>query len=421
MSSIASDTTLIEQEDKLSPTFFLELNAVVVGSSECFTISIATASFTPDLPPTKGVVAVGHSQSCRSPLCNRDFRILNVIASQSRPTARVVLPVAEDSDPEEDGTLANQSDDEDGDFLAELPDDTDELDLIHQRIGSLESLRLPRFAASLTRLCLRQNHITSLDPNIFNTLIHLTELDLYDNKLKDRGIGPALDQLVELTTLDFSFNLLKHVPGTLAHLPQLSTVYFVQNRIGKIESLDAPTLINLRSLELGGNRIRVIDGLASLVNLEELWLGKNKITKLENLSTLTKLKILSIQSNRITKLEGLEDLVNLEELYISHNGLEKLEGLEQNIKLTTLDVGSNFITTIEGISHLSLLEELWISGNKIATFASLEPELGKLEHLETLYLEHNPCQLTDQTGYRRKVILALPRLKQLDATYIRQV
>jgi protein phosphatase 1 regulatory subunit 7 len=76
-------------------------------------------------------------------------------------------------------------------------------------------------------------------------------------------------------------------------------VYFVQNRISKIVGLETlgPTL---RSLELGGNRIRVrttssaclaiakctqtIENLDALVNLEELWLGKNKITKLQVLS-----------------------------------------------------------------------------------------------------------------------------------------
>lgn len=99
--------------------------------------------------------------------------------------------------------------------------------------------------------------------------------------------------------LDLSFNLLKAVPESLKYLRSLHTVYFVQNRISKITGLEMST--KLRSLELGGNRIRVsgtlwivyrvllisiilpqkIENLDALVNLEELWLGKNKITKLE--------------------------------------------------------------------------------------------------------------------------------------------
>ena len=53
-----------------------------------------------------------------------------------------------------------------------------------------------------------------------------------------------------------SFNNLKHVPSSLEHLTSLRTVYFVQNRISHIDGLNNLGR-TLRSLELGGNRIRV--------------------------------------------------------------------------------------------------------------------------------------------------------------------
>ncbi|KAG6810487.1 hypothetical protein H0H92_011667 [Tricholoma furcatifolium] len=333
-------------------------------------------------------------------------------------SARVVLPeaqVIQSADPDSDEEPleeANIEEHAEGDFLQDFPDETEDLDLVHARIGTLNELRLPRFAAYLKRLCLRQNFISFLDPEVFHVLTNLEELDLYDNKVKI--VGDALVKLLRLKTLDLSFNLLKAVPDGLAPLVGLDTIYFVQNRISKIINLE--TLVNLRSLELGGNRIRKIENLESLVNLEELWLGKNKITKLENLGTLKKLKILSMQSNRITKLENLEELENLEQLYLSHNGIEKIEGLEKNVKLTTLDLGANFVPAIENVSHLTSLEEFWINGNKIPDFTGLEPQLGAIKSLETLYLEANPCQKSDMTGYRRKIMLALPQLKQIDAT-----
>lgn len=99
--------------------------------------------------------------------------------------------------------------------------------------------------------------------------------------------------------LDLSFNLIKAIPESLASLKSIQTIYFVQNKISKIQHLDAVGA-TLQSLELGGNRLRVrdfsyvsvhnvlrwtlpqmIENLDSLVNLRELWLGKNKITKLE--------------------------------------------------------------------------------------------------------------------------------------------
>lgn len=343
------------------------------------------------------------------------------LSDKSNLVARVVLPVSEslsaadgDSD-EEPAEEAAGHEHEEGDFLEDYPDETEDLELVHARIGSLTSLRLQRFANHLKRLCLRQNFVSFLDPEVFHQLTKLEELDLYDNKIKT--VGDALDKLSSMSVLDLSFNLLRAVPEGLRFLSTLHTVYFVQNRISKINGLEQ--CINLRSLELGGNRIRKIENLEALVNLEELWLGKNKIAELENLGTLKKLKILSIQSNRITKLENLEDLENLEQLYLSHNGVTRIEGLERNLKLTTLDVGANFISTIENLSHLACLEELWMNGNQVPDLHSLEAELGSIKSLETLYLEANPCQTNDMTGYRRKIMLALPHLKQIDAIYTR--
>jgi len=56
------------------------------------------------------------------------------------------------------------------------------------------------------------------------------------------------------------------------------------------------------------------------------------------------------------------------------------------------------------------------SYNKIPDLQDLDNELAVLPNLETVYLEGNPCQLKDRTGYRRKVILALPNIQQVDAT-----
>lgn len=57
------------------------------------------------------------------------------------------------------------------------------------------------------------------------------------------------------STLDLSFNLLRSVPDRLEFLHSLETIYFVQNKISKISGFASCT--KLRSLELGGNKIRV--------------------------------------------------------------------------------------------------------------------------------------------------------------------
>lgn len=334
---------------------------------------------------------------------------------EQKPTksARVVV-VSDDEDDKgfDDGQPLLE------DVLAEFPDSTEEIDLAKSRLASCTHLGLPRFADHLKNLCLRANYIANLEKDVFGPLEHLEELDLYDNRIKT--LGDALDDKQHLRILDLSFNLLRAVPTELLKIPGLQVLYFVQNKITRIEHL-AHLGASLRSLELGSNRIRAIENLDALVNLEELWLGKNKITKLQGLEKLAKLRLLSIQSNRITKIEGLENLVNLEEFYISHNGLEKLEGLENNVKLTTLDVGNNQISVIENLSHLKVLQEFWASYNKIADINHLDQQLGENPALDTVYLEGNPAHLQDKVGYRRKVMIALPNLKQIDATFVKGV
>ena len=137
----------------------------------------------------------------------------------------------------------------DEDLLDDVPDDEDQIDLVHLRISSIPALRLERFR-KLKRLCLRQNQITDVElpDELAPTLV---ELDLYDNLISHmRGF----DAFTELESLDLSFNKFKHIKR-VNHLTKLKDIYFVQNKIGAIEGLDG--LSNLRQVELGANRIRV--------------------------------------------------------------------------------------------------------------------------------------------------------------------
>ena len=125
--------------------------------------------------------------------------------------------------------------------------------------------------------------------------MNLTELDMYDNKIKE--VGEALDSLVNITyvvhllvgrcliphgavrTLDLSFNLLRAIPPGLRHLLKLKTVYFVQDRISVISGLESLGA-SLTSLELGGNKIRVRLGKFlshELTNLTTVSESKSKV------------------------------------------------------------------------------------------------------------------------------------------------
>ncbi|KAF2751114.1 protein phosphatase 1 regulatory subunit 7 [Sporormia fimetaria CBS 119925] len=299
----------------------------------------------------------------------------------------------------------------DEDLLDDVPEDEEDIDLVHCRVESIPALRLERFK-KLKRLCLRQNHIEHVEipAELAPTL---EEIDLYDNLISHiRGF----DAFTNLTTLDLSFNKIKHIKR-LSHLSKLRDLYFVQNKISTIEGLDG--LSELRNLELGANRIREITNLDSLTSLEQLWLGKNKITSLTGLPPLPALKILSIQSNRLSSIPSLSHLPQLEELHISHNKLTRISGLESNTQLRVLDVTANPIEHLEGLKHLEHLEELWASETLICDFREVERELRELGELQTVYFEGSPLQKRNLTLYRNKIRLALPQVRQIDATYVR--
>jgi len=210
------------------------------------------------------------------------------------------------------------------------------------------------------------------------------------------------------------------------HLQQY--VDLANNKLKKISGLKH--LSSLRKIDLGANRIRIMDEseLAGLTNLEELWLGKNKIEKIEGISSLTKLRRLDVQSNRLTTVDNLTaQTKTLEELYLSHNGINnegatQETGLASDFKvLVTLDLGKNRLTSCQPFEHMTTLTALWISGNDIATFQDVDPivALGSREGacLDEIYLEHNP--IYKDADYRTKLKDMIPSLKQIDADIIR--
>ena len=73
-----------------------------------------------------------------------------------------------------------------------------------------------------------------------------------------------LDSLVNLETLDLSYNRIGKIEG-LGNLRNLQRIYFVHNRISQIEGLG--NLLRLEYLELGDNVIKVWFLLVININL----------------------------------------------------------------------------------------------------------------------------------------------------------
>lgn len=139
---------------------------------------------------------------------------------------------------------------------------------------------------------------------------------------------------------------------------------------------------------------------------------------LKNLGALSNLKTLSLQSNRIASpsLSHLASLPQLTEVYISHNALDSLQPLSSVTTLRILDVSNNPVTSVCGLEPLVHLEELWASNCKLESFEEIGKVLADKQELNTVYLEGNPLETRQRTLYRNKVKLALPQVRQVDAS-----
>ncbi|RDY00858.1 Protein phosphatase 1 regulatory subunit 7, partial [Mucuna pruriens] len=309
------------------------------------------------------------------------------------------------------------------------------LDLSSYQLHELDSVELP---ASLTELDLTANRLSTLDPRIGN-LSHLKKLSLRQNLITDAGVHPlsswnalsSLEELVlrdnqlrnipdvsifqKLLVFDVSYNAISSLHGVSRVSTTLKELYVSKNEVPKIEEIDH--FHQLQLLELGSNKLRVMENLQNLTNLQELWLGRNRI-KAVNLCGLKCIKKISLQSNRLTSMTGFEGCIALEELYLSHNGIAKMEGLSSLVNLRLLDVSNNKLTSVDDIMNLTQLEDLWLNDNQIPTLEELaEAVAGSREKLTTIYLENNPsvrfnAKTPNYTAIVKKIF---PNIQQVDS------
>ncbi|NWI11937.1 LRCC1 protein, partial [Crypturellus soui] len=155
---------------------------------------------------------------------------------------------------------------------------------------------------------------------------------------------------------------------------------------------------DLRTLNLHGNRVARIEGLAQLRGLQHLDLSSNRIRRMEGLGALRSLRTLNLSCNLIDSVQGLENLLNLTVLNLSYNRIHDLSGLQclhgTSSKMSRIELHSNCINDINHLLHCT-------KGLHSLTNLTLEKN-GKT----------NPVCHT--AGYREVVLQTLPQLKVLD-------
>ena len=99
--------------------------------------------------------------------------------------------------------------------------------------------------------------------------------------------------------------------------------------------------------------------------------------------------------------------------------------MTQSLNIPWLWLSVVTLSTVQSLSvffhSFSLMQ---FNNNRISEWNDVQ-QLAQLKSLETVYLEHNPIWQDksapgrEDANYRRKIMLMVPWVKQIDATYVR--
>ncbi|XP_003988388.2 leucine-rich repeat-containing protein 23 isoform X2 [Felis catus] len=239
-------------------------------------------------------------------------------------------------------------------------------------------------AHAYVKLEVKERDLT--DIYLLRSYIHLRYVDVSENHLTD--LSP-LNFLTHLLWLKADSNHLRS--ARLNELPYLQVASFAYNQITDTEGISHP---RLGSLDLKGNRIRMVTGLDP--------------QKLISLHTL------ELRGNQIETTLGI-NLPKLKNLFLAQNMLKKVEGLENLSNLTTLHLRDNQIETLSGFSkEMTSLQYLNLRGNMVTHLGELA-KLRDLPKLRALVLLDNPC--TDESDYRQEALVQIAHLERLDKDF----
>mmetsp|Transcript_49702 Transcript_49702/g.82508 ORF Transcript_49702/g.82508 Transcript_49702/m.82508 type:complete len:622 (+) Transcript_49702:34-1899(+) len=182
-------------------------------------------------------------------------------------------------------------------------------------------------------------------------------------------------------------------------------------------------VLELTRLDLSHNMIRSVDHhISRLRGLKEFNLGYNELTDLPSPITLPALTLLDVRKNRLTALPSVMELRSLQILHVSFNPLElpfdwlasvptltelyvsncNLSRFPSDIltlgALSVLDLSNNRLLSVPpDITALTSLTSLQLTNNELRVIA---PEVGLMTHLRNLALEGNP-----QRTLRQNILL----------------
>ncbi|XP_042801617.1 leucine-rich repeat-containing protein 23 isoform X2 [Panthera leo] len=257
----------------------------------------------------------------------------------------------------------------------------------------LTDIYLLRSYIHLRYVDVSENHLTDLSP--LNFLTHLLWLKADGNHLR----SARLNELPYLQVASFAYNQITDTEG-ISH-PRLGSLDLKGNRIRMVTGLDPQKLISLHTLELRGNQIETTLGI-NLPKLKNLFLAQNMLKKVEGLENLSNLTTLHLRDNQIETLSGFsKEMTSLQYL-----NLRFLEGQRQD--WSRLD-RQPLCCRACNAEHASPQR-----GNMVTRLGELA-KLRDLPKLRALVLLDNPC--TDESDYRQEALVQIAHLERLDKDF----
>ncbi|XP_071455546.1 leucine-rich repeat-containing protein 15-like [Hetaerina americana] len=267
------------------------------------------------------------------------------------------------------------------------------------------------------------NHLTALHRDSFKGLVHLMELDLFDNRIDflPSSIFDSLESLVHarlhrnnleelpakifrhqlnLATLDISSNALLRLAPELFHPLRRELVFLSlsHNRISEIPDGAISGFEKLEELDLSGNSLSSLPPLRRLPSLRRLRIHRNKLRELpaDVFRDVPNLELLTLRGNRLTELpKGIfTGLTKLRHLELASNWITSIDASDFSdlVSLKELHLSQNFLESLPGgafsrPSSYSSMERLFLFSNNLEVLES--SSLAGLHNLSTLMLNNN--------------------------------
>ncbi|XP_057659374.1 chaoptin-like [Diorhabda carinulata] len=277
--------------------------------------------------------------------------------------------------------------------------------------------RLP----NLTKIILSDNFLTHISHDAFSNLPTVTKIDLQNNFLKEISFKFFVNitspislnvtknrisfctsdaKILNIETLDLSYNNLENVPNCLEHTASLKKLILESNSISSLDHNDFMHLTSLETLKLNANNILIVSKKAffGLQNLQILDLSKNFISQMHNSQfvNMPKLRILNLKENRLSYLpRDIFSNTLLEMLDLGLNSFTVVPSMsisDIGMTLRYLSMRSNNIehidiTTFPDVPSLQYLD---LSNNKLTILPdNVFTSLGLLQYLD---LSFNPLR-----------------------------